>query len=162
MEKMNKTGLNNSYYSYSDERLLKIIESLQTKLEKINNENSELRKINRSLNAKVNLLLNDNNIVKNVKLDMNDYSDFSHFTSEDTLKDFFYLMVLSEKMKYMNIDHIWLIDSAVLYREVQVLDLAFYEWQTYLQQRLNKEYTDYMGNYANRNQNCEGVLSKLK
>ena len=48
-------------------------------------------------------------------------------------------MVLTEKMKYLNIEEIWTIDPLSLYKEVTEKDLAFYQWNTYLTNRLSDE-----------------------
>ena len=95
--------LNSSSHSVEVERLNGTVDKLKHTVEKLGKENVELRKINKSLNSKLSLLLNENDIVKNVKLDIQDYSDFTCGNSEETLKEFFYLLVICEKMKYMNL-----------------------------------------------------------
>ena len=122
---------------YDEERLHKIIKILQDKLETITQENIELRKVNKSLNSKLNLLINDVDIVKNVKQEIIDNSCF-YLNTDDLLKEFFYLLVLCEKMKYMNNDKIWVTDSADLYKEVQAIELPFYNWQIHISNRLAK------------------------
>lgn len=75
---------------------------------------------------------------------MNDYSNICNNTNEDSLKEFFYLLLLSEKMKYVNIDCIWMIDSTTLYNDVINLDLPFYDWSGYIQTKLQKDYNEYI------------------
>ena len=90
--------------------LKKRITTLETKLDKSQSENSDLRKTNKNLTTKINLLINDINILKNFKKDL-DESDYPNYaTSEDSLKEFFYLLVICEKMKYLNIEQIWAIE----------------------------------------------------
>jgi hypothetical protein len=157
--------LNSSHHTV--ENLNSTIEKLQHTINKLSKENCELKKINRNLNSKLSLLINDNDIVKNVKLDIqeqeqdNSDSAFGHTHSEETLKEFFYLLVICEKMKYMNLDHIWMIDSGLLYREVLGLDLAFYEWGAYLAKRLEKEFGSVYNSVVSKKSDC-GVISKLK
>lgn len=151
-----------SYYHIDE--LQSTIGALKKKVDKLQNENSELKKLNKNLNSKINLLINENDIVKNVKIDIQDYSDYTHFHSEDTLKEFFYLLVLSEKMKYLNLDHIWMIDSAVLYKEVLNLDLAFYEWTSYLSRKLKEENDNFMKKtkLVSHSSRENGIIAKLK
>jgi hypothetical protein len=120
-----------------EERLHKTIKILQEKLENITQENIELRKVNKTLNSKLNLLINDADMVKNVKQDIVDNSCF-YLNTDDLLKEFFYMLVLCEKMKYMNNDKIWGFDSADLYKEVQATELPFYNWQMHISNRLAK------------------------
>jgi hypothetical protein len=145
------------------EKLNKTVEYLNRKLEKINNDNEELRKINKTLISKLNLLINDQNLIKDVKVDIHDYSDLTNYNNEDTLKEFFYLTVLSEKMKYLNMDYIWVLDSDKLYKKVQNLDLAFYEWQPFLNTKFQHE--NELFNISKRkekeNKNF-GIMQKLK
>jgi hypothetical protein len=131
------------------------------KLEKANKEIHELKRQNKLLTSKLNLLLNDMNIVKNVKIDMNDYSNICPNTNEDSLKEFFYLLLISEKMKYVNIDYIWMIDSNSLYNDVITLDLPFYEWGQYLQQRLERDYREYETKLRILSPNLS-IISKIK
>jgi hypothetical protein len=161
----NYSYLNSSHHSAREEivNLNKTIQSLLKKIDKLENENEDLKKINKSLNSKINLLVNDNNIVKNVKMDIQDYSEFTTNANanEDTLKEFFYLLVLCEKMKYLNLDHIWMLDSSHLYREVQNMDLAFYEWLPYIEKRLAKENEEYLIK-KHRNERDAGVITRIK
>ncbi len=120
-----------------EERLHKTIKILQEKLEIITQENLELRKVNKTLNSKLNLLLSDADMIKNVKQDIVDNSCF-YLNTDDLLKEFFYMLVLCEKMKYMNNDKIWALDSADLYKEVQAIELPFYNWQLHINNRLAK------------------------
>jgi hypothetical protein len=131
------------------------------KLDKANKEIHELKRQNKLLTSKLNLLLNDMNIVKNVKIDMNDYSNICPNTNEDSLKEFFYLLLISEKMKYVNIDYIWMIDSNSLYNDVITLDLPFYEWGQYLQQRLERDYREYETKLRILSPNLS-IISKIK
>jgi hypothetical protein len=121
----------------NEDRLVKTIEHLQDKIDTLKNENFELKRINRDLNTRIGLLLNDNEVVKNVKLEMKDYSDYTQLHNEDTLREFFYLLVLCEKMKYLNNDSIWAIDASELFLDAQSTDLPFYEWQNYIKNRLD-------------------------
>jgi hypothetical protein len=155
--------LNNTSQTQEIEKLNSLIENYKGRIEKLECENYELKKANKSLNSQLNLLINENDIVKNVKIDIQNYSDFTtNFNnSEETLKEFFYLLVICEKMKYLNLDYIWSIDSALLYREVKNLDLSFYEWGAYLSKRLQTEYnTQY--SYRMKNESQPGIFSKLK
>jgi hypothetical protein len=153
----------------NEDRLLKTIEHLQNKLDIISNENFELKRINRDLNSRINLLLNDNNIVKNVKLEMKDYSDFTQLHNEDTLREFFYLLVLCEKMKYLDNDGIWQVDAGDLFLDTQSVDLPFYEWQNYIKNRLSarsheisaEKIRQQAPNIQTTASSC-GVLEKLK
>lgn len=147
--------------SKDNEKLLKICENLNMKIDKLIQENNELKKINRSLNDKINLLINDNNIVKNVKNDMNDCSDYTHFNNEDSLKEFFYLLVLCEKMKYLNIDFIWMVDPGTVYKEAITNDIPFYEWQNFIMNKLSLE--NYNNNIKLNNlEKQDTIISKLK
>jgi len=145
------------------EKLNKKIEEMNKKMDKLRNENLEFRKLNKNLNSKLNVLLNDNDIIKTVKEDIQDFSDLTHFYNEDYLKDFFYLLVLCEKMKYLNFDHIWMIESAILFKEVQTLDLPFYEWGSFIAKFLieEKEKFDVKNNNI-KNEVNNGIVSKLK
>jgi hypothetical protein len=143
MNSLNLSYLNSSTYSNTNEEienLTKTIENLIKRIHQLEEENSQIKKLNKNLNAKLNLLINENHIIKNVK---NDIQDCSEYTSKsdinDNLKEFFYLLVISEKMKYLNLDHVWMIDSGMLYREVQILDLAFYEWREFIEKYLERE-----------------------
>ncbi len=167
-----------SVSSLEYEKLNKSHQDLQRKKDKLTNENTELRKINRNLNSKLNVLINDNDIVKDIKLEIQDYSDFTYFHNEDYLKEFFYLLVLCEKMKYIDIDHIWLIESANLYKDVQLAELAFYQWGGFITKRLEMEFQSKFGagnsiGYSNGSglgigigigskNNETGMISKLK
>jgi hypothetical protein len=151
--------LNSSHHTV--ENLNSTIEKLQHTIHKLSKENSELKKINKNLNSKLSLLINENDIIKNVKMDIQDYSDYTNVNSEETLKEFFYLLVICEKMKYMNLDHIWMIDSGMLFREVQGLDLAFYEWGAFLSKRLEKEFSSVYSSVVSKKSEC-GVIGKLK
>ena len=107
--------------------------NLEYQLKKVCLENQQLKKHNKILSAKIEFLLNNNTVVKNVKNEMNDCSQISHFNNQESLREFFYLLVISEKMNYLNQDEIWKnIDSNVLYKEVLELDLNFYEWQNFI------------------------------
>lgn len=164
MSKLNKeySFLNSSTHSSELEKLNLMIETYKRKVEKLENENYELKKINKSLNSQLSLLINESDIVKNVKIDIQNYSDYTHFNnSEETLKEFFYLLVICEKMKYLNLDYIWNIDSAVLFREVKNLDLAFYEWGAYLDKRLRTEYNKQYS-ISKKNESGKGICSKFK
>jgi hypothetical protein len=155
--------LNSSSHTQEIEKLNNMIETYKVRIEKLECENYEFRKANKTLNSQLNLLINENDIVKNLKIDIQNYSDFTtNFTnSEETLKEFFYLLVICEKMKYLNLDYIWAIDSGLLYREVKNLDLSFYEWGAYLTKRLQNEYNNHYG-YLIKNNNQPGIFSKLK
>ena len=138
------------------ERLKKTIEILQLKIETITQENIELRKINKSLNSKLNLLINDTNIVKNVKQEMVDNSGFN-FYNDDMLKEFFHLLVLCEKMKYMNYDKVWQMDASELYKEVQLVDIPFYNWHTHISIRLENTIKE----IEKKNFRCS-IIDKIK
>jgi hypothetical protein len=149
----------------NEDRLIKSIEHLQNKVDTLSTENFELKRINRDLNSRINLLLNDNNIIKNVKLDMKDYSDFTQLHTEDTLREFFYLLVLSEKMSYLNNDMIWGVDAIELFTEAQSIDLPFYEWQNFIQKKLQNLYVPRGNNFNTgvpiKNSSCS-LFEKLK
>jgi hypothetical protein len=156
-----------------DNRLLKTVENLQNKINILSTENTELKRINKDLNSRINLLLNDNNMIKNVKLEMKDYSDFTQLHNEDTLREFFCLLVLCEKMKYLNNDIIWSIDPNDIFTEAQGIDIPFYEWQNFIKNCLsakshqiyelnNKDYCNKTSNAVPTNSSSCGILEKLK
>ncbi len=91
------------------------IYDLEIQLKTINTENEELKRINKVLSTKIDFLVNHSTIVKNVKNEMNDYSLISHYNNQETLKEFFFLTVICEKMNYLNNDKIWSLDSNILY-----------------------------------------------
>lgn len=136
---------------------------LESKLDKLQAENQDIKRNNKNLTTKINLLINDINILKNVKKDFND-SDYSNYgTSEDSLKEFFYLLVICEKMKYLNIESIWATESNLIYQEVLEYDLPFYEWQTYVQQKFEKINRELKAKLQKQELNTNiGVINKLK
>ena len=143
--------------------LKKKISSLEIKLDNQQNENFDLKRQNKNLTTKINLLINDINILKNVKKNDVNESDYPNFsTSEDSLKEFFHLLIICEKMKYLNIEPIWAIEANIMYQEVLGLDLPFYEWQVYIQQKFEKINNEVMLKTQKQVNNNIGVISKLK
>ena len=143
----------------NEDRLIKSIEHLQSKVDNLTIENCNLKQINRDLNTRINLLLNDNDLIKNVKLDMKDYSDFTQFQNEDTLREFFYLLVLSEKMNYLNNDIIWKINASDLFLEAQNIDIPFYEWQNFIRNKLNE---NFKLNFVKKSSSSCSLFEKIK
>lgn len=145
-------------------QLYKKIECLEYEIKKLRCENDELKKINKVLTNKIDLLVNNNTIVKNVKNEMNDCSQISHINNEDTLKEFFFLLVICEKMNYLNQDKIWTIDSNHLYKLVLKNDLAFYEWPSFIKNKILEEYERSLikveGGGQRKNQT--GILATIK
>lgn len=129
--------------SVSEENSLYLLQqknfALEYQLKKKCLENEQLKKNNKILSNKIEFLVNNNTVVKNVKNDMNDCSQISHFQNQDSLREFFYLLVISEKMHYLNYDEIWKIDSNLLYKEVLEMDLNFYEWQGFIKIKIQNE-----------------------
>lgn len=162
MNKNNYSFLNSTNNSSDIETLKENIENLQNQNNKLQAENNELKKINKSLNERFNLLLNENDVLKNVKKDVQDFSDLSNFNNnENTLKEFFYLLVLTEKMKYLNLEEIWMIEPLSLYKEVNEMDLAFYEWSSYLNKRLSDEY-EKINKTKVEQESYHSLINKLK
>ena len=49
------------------------------------------------------------------------------------------MLVICEKMHYINFDAIWKMDSNELYQEALKMDLNFYEWQRFIRERIERE-----------------------
>jgi len=166
---------------YELQLLRKKNDILENKIEKLLVDNSEYKKINKNLSTHINLLINDIDIIKNVKSDLNNDSDYCNnhsSASEDSLKEFFFLLVICEKMKYVNIDTIWMIEPNTLYKEVTSSDIPFYEWPIFLSKRLDSEYNAFLKNktgmrlnsyssYSNSNSNTNtthnnSLIGKMK
>lgn len=115
------------------------ISFLEHQLRKITSENEELKKLNKILSTKIDFLVNNNTIAKNVKNEMNDCSQISHLNNQDTLKEFFFLLVICEKMNFINYDQdkVWNIDSNMLYKTALKNDLDFYEWPNFIKQKIS-------------------------
>jgi len=151
-KKNNKVNENYSYIENStyDENtnqnsflLQKKIINLEYQIKKLHLENQELIKTNKLLTSKIDFLVNNNTIVKNVKNEMNDCSQISHYKNQDSLKEFFFLLVICEKMKYLNHDKIWTIDSNSLYKLVLKNDLNFYEWPEFIRAKVNEHFGEF-------------------
>ena len=140
--------------------------ALEYELKKISLENQQLKKQNKILSAKIEFLVNNKTVVKNVKKEMNDCSQISHFNNQDSLREFFYLLVISEKMNNIDQDLIWkTIDSNELYKEVLELDLNFYEWQNFIKikiENLIEKNLEYQSNLQKRKNNEGGCWKKLR
>lgn len=138
------------------------LENLQYKYNKLQVENDDLKKQNKTLTNKVDFLINNNTIVKNVKNEMNDCSQISHYHSEDSLKEFFFLLVICEKMNYLNQDKIWTVDSNYLYKVALKNDLNFYEWPKFIKNKLIEEYQNNYNKIEIKKKQVFSCYSKLK
>lgn len=129
---MNSNNTQYSYLEYSKQ------DDIQSKLQKLTTENEELKKINKNLNLRLTLLLKEKEVTQNVKREIQEYSDDSNDSyNEDIYKEFFYLLLLSEKMKHMKDEIVWMIDSAMAFKEVRDEDLPFYKWREFLEKKIN-------------------------
>jgi hypothetical protein len=139
---------------------------LEYQLKKVSLENQQLKKQNKILSSKIEFLVNNKTIVKNVKNEMNDCSQISHFNHQDSLREFFYLLVISEKMNNLDQDLIWKnIDSNILYKEVLELDLNFYEWHNFIKIRIEKiieKNSEFQANMQKKKNNEGGCWKKLR
>jgi len=72
------------------------------------------------------------------------------------------LLVICEKMKYLNIEQIWAIESNILYQEVLSYDLPFYEWQVYIQQKFEKINCEIKAKTQKQLNSNVSVISKIK
>lgn len=144
-----KTTKNKEHYSYLDNSetnedneinynlmLQQKIQILDFQLRKKTSENEELKKLNKVLSSKIDFLINNNTITKNVKNEMNDCSQISHFNNQDSLKEFFFLSVICEKMNYIDQDRVWNVDSNSLYMTALKNDLNFYEWPKFIKEKI--------------------------
>ena len=73
------------------------------------------------------------------------------------LKEFFHLLVLCEKMKYMNYDKVWQMDASELYKEVLLVDIPFYNWHTHISIRLENTIKE----IEKKNFRCS-IIDKIK
>ena len=136
--------------------------AMEYQLKKVCLENEQLKKHNKILSAKIEFLVNNNTVVKNVKNEMNDCSQISHFNNQDSLREFFYLLVICEKMNYLNQDQIWKIDSNNIYKEALELDLNFYQWQKFIKNKIEAEVEKIFEFEVERKKSDEGCWNKLK
>ena len=135
---------------------------MEEEISKLINENKEYKRINKNLNTHLTILINDIDIMKNVKLDLNDYTGFeAGNASEESMKEFFFLLVICEKMKYSNIEEIWKIEANVLFKEVKNTDLPFYEWPSFIKKSLENEYSIIQKKKSIFNQNTS-IFGKMK
>lgn len=135
--------------------------NLEYQIKKLHLENEELTKTNKLLSSKIDFLVNNNTIVKNVKNEMNDCSQISHYKNQDSLKEFFFLLVICEKMKYLNYDKIWTIDSNSLFKLVLKNDLNFYEWPEFIREKVNEQVGEFYEKIEIKKKE-NGCFDKLK
>ena len=168
-----KNNKNTENYSYLENTITEVspsnknfmlqqkISLLEYQLRKITSENQELKQLNKIISSKIDFLLKNNTIVKNVKNEMNDCSQISHLNNQDNLKEFFFLLVICEKMNYLDQDRVWNVDSNYLYMTALKNDLDFYEWPDFIKQKIAEQ-------FGNSNDKTEiklkniGCLEKLK
>lgn len=169
-----KINKNKEHYSYLDSStatednqinnnliLQQKVHLLEYQLRKITNENEELKKLNKILSSKIDFLISNNTIVKNVKNEMNDCSQISHFNNQDSLKEFFFLLVICEKMNYLDQDKVWNVDSNSLFMNALKNDLSFYEWPVFVKEKIAEQSSNWhQKTEIKRREN--GCLDKLK
>jgi len=155
---------NNNINNYNNQKIqLQKIHTLENKLRKINSENEELKKLNKVLYTKIDFLINNNTIVKNVKNEMNDCSQISHCNNnQDSLKEFFFLLVICEKMNYIEQDRVWNADSNSLYMNALKNDLSFYEWPGYIKEKIAEQFSNSYEKIVIKPCKESGCLDKLK
>lgn len=138
----------------SKDKLLKIIDELNKKTEILKKENLELTNANKMLRTKFQTLLNDKKLISIVKSDLLDYSSYEVPKGDDTLKEFFFLLLMTHKMKYLEFDEIWMLDANELYSQAK--HLAFYDYNDFLTAKISS-----IKDKKNASTN-NGCLAKIK